>query len=366
MARHKTKFTGIFYRDSVTNDKPDKTYYIVFKDNDGKMREVKIGKHSEGVRENYCNQKRNEILTKQRLGEEPPAIARLKKRDITPFSTFAELYFVDRELHNKSNATNKSKYLKYLAPLIEDEDVEAITQEKIEEVQKHLIDSGRAPKTINWYIQLLNAIFNHAIKKQVYKLPNPCKFVKPLKFDNNRERYLSSEEVAELLDALKDDPEMLLFTKLSLTTGGRLETILHIQKKDIDFYNNVITLKDLKNNNSYKGFFGEELKNVLQSTAKNLNANDTIIQASGRTVRRKMKKVLDELFNEGLEVDDAKNRAVIHTLRHTFASHLAINGTPIFTIQKLMNHKDIQQTLRYAKLAPDSGKDAVVELFNHR
>ena len=53
---------------------------------------------------------------------------------------------------------------------------------------------------------------------------------------------------------------------------------------------------------------------------------------------------------------------LIHTLRHTFASHLAINGTPIFTIQKLMNHKDIKMTLRYAKLSPDSGRDAVVGL----
>lgn len=39
---------------------------------------------------------------------------------------------------------------------------------------------------------------------------------------------------------------------------------------------------------------------------------------------------------------------------HTFASYLAINGTPIFTIKELMNHKDIEQTMRYAKLSPDS------------
>ena len=52
---------------------------------------------------------------------------------------------------------------------------------------------------------------------------------------------------------------------------------------------------------------------------------------------------LDRLFNIGLEKDDAKNRTVIHTLRHTFASHLAINGTPIFTIKELMNHSDVHR-----------------------
>lgn len=36
---------------------------------------------------------------------------------------------------------------------------------------------------------------------------------------------------------------------------------------------------------------------------------------------------------------------------------------PIFTVQKLMNHKDIQQTMRYAKLAPDSSRDMVEGLY---
>jgi len=56
---------------------------------------------------------------------------------------------------------------------------------------------------------------------------------------------------------------------------------------------------------------------------------------------------------------------LILTLRltHTFASQLAIAGTPIFTIQKLMNHSDIQQTMRYAKLVQDSGKEHILKLY---
>lgn len=72
---------------------------------------------------------------------------------------------------------------------------------------------------------------------------------------------------------------------------------------------------------------------------------------------------MDELFNQGLSTRDAKNRVLVHTLRHTFASHLAINGTPIYTIQKLMNHNDVNMTLRHAKLAPDSGRDFVENLY---
>jgi site-specific recombinase XerD len=76
-----------------------------------------------------------------------------------------------------------------------------------------------------------------------------------------------------------------------------------------------------------------------------------------------MQPILNVLFNTNVDSKDRQNRVVIHTLRHTFASHLAINGTPIYTIQKLMNHRDINMTLRYAKLAPDSGKDFVSGLY---
>ena len=43
-------------------------------------------------------------------------------------------------------------------------------------------------------------------------------------------------------------------------------------------------------------------------------------------------------------------------------SLLAIQGTPIYTIMKLMDHADISQTIRYAKLSPDSGRDNVFDL----
>jgi integrase len=49
----------------------------------------------------------------------------------------------------------------------------------------------------------------------------------------------------------------------------------------------------------------------------------------------------------------------IYTLRHTFASWLAIKGVPIKTIQELMGHKHISMTMRYAHLSEKVKKDAV-------
>jgi integrase len=65
-------------------------------------------------------------------------------------------------------------------------------------------------------------------------------------------------------------------------------------------------------------------------------------------------------FNNG--VTDSRDKLVAHSLRHTFASWLAMAGEPILTIQKLMGHKDIQMTLRYAHLSPSHERAAAERL----
>ena len=61
----------------------DVSYYIRYKDENGKLRRIKIGDKSKGITENYCYQKRAEILNNIRLGEEPPALARKKKKTVS-------------------------------------------------------------------------------------------------------------------------------------------------------------------------------------------------------------------------------------------------------------------------------------------
>jgi len=364
LSRIKTKYQGVFYREAVTNGKPDKTYYIVFKDTHNKTVETKIGKESEGVRANYCNQKRNEIITKQRLGEDLPAIAIKKKKHIITLDMAAEKFFKEREMQNKDNAHTQSKYNNWIAPVLGKMDIDLIGLEEVRGLQESLVKKEYAAATINFTINLLHAIVNYAIENKLSTtVHNPTKKLKQLKVDNARDRYLTKEECQRLLEAVEDEPVLRLFVRLSLSTGGRLETILSICKKDIDFTNKIIALKDHKNASSYRGFINDDLTSYVNEYCKYLKPNDKLITMPVRTLRRQLSNIFADLFNADLDKNDRKNRVVIHTLRHTFASLLAIQGTPIFTIQKLMNHQDIKTTLRYAKLSPESGRDFVERLL---
>ena len=364
MARVKSKKYAGVYLNYLENG--DISYAINYKDRQGKKVWVSIGRRSNGVNEKFAYAKRAEYVNKIKTGDDP--LHHKKKKRVTTLDSLAAVYFSDKEAENKSNTKQRQRYDLHIKPVWGGRDVCSITKDEILKLRKALSVQGKAPKTINGVIQLLTAIINHSIKEKGLALINPCTGIKRLKTDDTRDRYLSLDEVKQLIDEVRDNETLYHFVKLALTTGARLEGVLHIQKKDINLSAGSLKVHDLKSGGTYTGFYDDEYRAKLSKHIQPLKANDYVVGSSSvrtpsRTIQRHLKPMLDRLFNSGLKIDDRKNRVVIHTLRHTFASHLAIAGVPILTIKTLMNHADIAQTMRYAKLAPDQGSEAVKGLY---
>jgi len=246
LKRIKTKFSGVYYRETITNGKPDKVYYIVYKDRHNKTVEQKIGKFSEGIREIYCHNKRNEIITKLRLGEIPPTISKNKRREKIDIDDIAQEYFKTR--HNQDSLKkDMSVYNKYIKENFLD--IETITKRDIINYihnlkkVKSIKGTNLSEKTINNILTLLTTIINYGLKNNLIK-NDITKHIKKLPINNERERFLTKEEIQELYDTLllHNKTDLYIFCKIALNTGARLSTITAIKKKDIDFNHKIINL----------------------------------------------------------------------------------------------------------------------------
>lgn len=362
----KTKKTGVYY--NMLND-DDKVFYFTYNDiNDNKKKKwVKVGKYSDGIREINAFNLRAEQLSKMKHGKDITVIANKKKTKIVTFDELAQTYFKDKN----TSLGRIGRYNNHIKEILGYKDIHKINKQTITKLLQNVEATGKAHQTLNNIKELISTIFNHSIKEHDLKIINPCIGIKRYKVDNERERYLSLIEIKQLKENIKDNFLVNLFVDLSLQTGGRLESILSIQKKDINLTSGTVTIKNFKTKNTYTGYLQDEFLESIKEYLKSLSANDYLVsfedehstKLTQKQIQHRIKPLLDKMFNKGLSTRDSKNRAVLHTFRHTFASHLAINGVPIFTIMKLMNHAKIEQTLRYAKLNPENGKNAVQGLY---
>lgn len=372
----------------------DKVYYACYRDPtdlgiDGKPKKkrFKVGLEKDGITQKFVHNTYLNIISKLNQGEMPNCI--MIKKDVLTFEQLAALYFENREANDTSETTKNIKndksilnnhliyFFKHNANSITEESINKFKLLKKKNVvlttaKNKPISTNKkclSPKTINNILVLLSAILQYGLEQnKISKIP---KIKKLTGIDNIRERYFTKEEIELILEKISDNPILSLFLKISLSTGGRLETIGSIKVKDINLLDKTVLLINFKlkstgkNNTTYHGFLNDQLIPELSSLIKGLSPNSYIFRdASGNRIstdyfQNHLQPLFNELFNIGLDNSDAKNRAVIHTLRHTFATQLAKNGEHVLTIQTLMDHSDIKSTLRYTKFDPKNGKNAV-------
>jgi len=230
-----------------------------------------------------------------------------------------------------------------------------------------------SPKMINDILMEVRVIINFALEHKLYKGENVAiDFIKKQKnkINNSRTRYLSDVEVLKLLDLTLDDTQVRYFVLISLYTGARPVSVCSIRRRDIDFYAKTIKIFDEKADEYYTVYIHNKLAWELHQIKKEHenkyilnyeNFKEDIAQRTYNQIYKRLAKIMDNEFNK--EDTDKEDRVVPYTLRHTFGTQLALNGVSIYQIMELMNHKNIETTMRYAKLSPQSSIDSVNKLY---
>ena len=366
------KYPGVYYKETNI----DKIYYIAYKNSNNNYSKYKVGTKSSGISEQYCYNLRNEEINKIKLGHNP----KLSNKDnVILFKEIAEDYFLNMKLSQCSDYKNSyNKYKNHIKPIFGNTNVKNITPNLLHEFKLNKLKT-HAPATVAMHISFISSIFNFAIKNTKKFNNNPAYGIeKTITVDNTRERYLSIDEIYQLLEILKNNTYnnkeymaklIELFVKFALSTGARATSIINLKRSNIDLNTKTVQIYDTKNKSWYTSYLSSKIFNQNDFDYLNsFNPNYYIFYNKKRLLTHRIiayhtRLIYNDLFNQNLDLKDSKNRVCNHTLRHTFASHLAINRVSLFEIKKLMNHKDINMTLRYMKLAEANKLSAVEKIY---
>jgi len=370
--------TGL-YQNKLKNG--DTAYFYTLKIH-GKLKYVKVGTKKNGYRVEDARKARREHYNKINDIEVKDVQALGRKKRTVPFYDEVMNQYIDHNLtHKIKTKTYKNylgNYIKRVKPFIGHLTIDKVRKEDIESlVNRHRTDplDPLAPKSLNTMLDVIRMVYKFARQNNIYKGEDITEHIPKLKIDNARLRYLSKDEITTLLDFTQEnigDRNVYMCILLALLTGARFNVVVNIKVSDIDLKNKTIKLFDEKGtkDKEYLGYINDKYYETIKDQveyAKSLDSKLILTDGSkdvyrARYYSRKVQPIFDKLFNDGLAKNDTKNRVVPHTLRHTFGSQLVINGVDIYTVQKLMNHKDLSMTMRYAKLNDQVKKDGVNRL----
>jgi integrase len=216
--------------------------------------------------------------------------------------------------------------------------------------------------TVNMEIKTLRSILNYAIKWG-YLRNNPTTGVKKLKVvDAKKPRFLSSAEIKIMLE--KCGPELYPIFYVMLNTGMRLGELLYLMWSDIDFERNRIYIQAKEFWHPKTGERIIPMSDGVKLELQKIKSEQLISKGfvfpgkDGGPLTIKLRERFKTVTKRCGFPDVTK----LHTLRHTFASHLVMKGVDLPTVQKLLGHSDIQTTMIYSHLSPDHLADAVNKL----
>ncbi len=292
-------------------------------------------------------------------GKQPFVIGKYYEKPIGSKKTFKDLMEMFIAEHAPKQARNtRASYntsLNHLKPFFGEACLTAITPKMISRYQVLRQNEKAKPASINLELAMLSAAFTLAVKSLEWVEVNPTIKVGKLKEHNQRERWLSKDEERRLLD---NSPEWLrdLIT-LTLHTGLRQEELLCLEWTRVDLFRKTLLIADTKNQKPKMLPINKIALDVIykRSKVKSIKNDYVFFDAKGNKIIATTLRKAFNLVTEKVGINNFR----WHDLLHTFATRLAQRGVDIYKISKLLGHRDIKMTQRYAHHCPDSLRDGV-------
>lgn len=361
-ARISTRFEGVYQRASTCKrykGRADICYIIDYYDQQtGKRVRKTIGFKSEGITAELAAGLRRDLISASKKKAAMGELYTKPSKELLLGQAW-EIYKKDwLEGRAKTLATDSSiieKHLKSIASL----KLSAITAHKLTSLMAELGRKGLAPQTVRHVVALIRRIMRKMVQWKLWQGEMPFADIEMPTLNNSRTRYLTPQEAHTLLDALKENtPRMWAMALVSLHCGLRFGEIANLTVGDIDHAAQIIHVRESKSGKARQAVMSSAVAELFRSIAHGRNADIIFMSRAGKVMlapSQAFEKVVEKLgFNVGIA--DRRQRVVFHTLRHTYASWLAMAGEGQSMIADLLGHSSLEMSRRYTHLMPDARK----------
>ncbi|MBS3118687.1 tyrosine-type recombinase/integrase [Candidatus Woesearchaeota archaeon] len=219
-----------------------------------------------------------------------------------------------------------------------------VTRRDIEEYLSRLVLWNKSSNTLNVHLNALKFLFEQCLKKRLTLKISFSKVPRTLP------EFLTKEETAALLRSISN-PKHRLMLQMLYGTGMRVSELLHLKVKDLDFNQNYGWVRQGKGRKDRLFVLPLHLKECLAEhiRTENLNRDSYLFVNSWK--RPYSASSLRLILSRAAKQAGLVKNLHLHTLRHSFATHLIQNGYSVTEVQPLMGHNSINTTMIYLHLA---------------
>ena len=316
---------------------------------------IRIAKSIRQKRENFLNK---------------PEIYSQYEKEQLRLRELSELCFIEyfRKLTKKREGSNRLSWLSalnYLEVFTNGKlKIADLNQKLLEEFKDYLLTtkSNRSDKTTlspnsaASYFSKVKAALNQAYIDGILQYDLNAK-VKPIKAVETRREYLTIEELNELVETDCNNPLMKRAALFSALTGLRFSDIQKMTWGELEYINGqgyFLNYNQKKTKSVEVMPISEQAYSFTKGSEnpKDMPQNKSVFERLKYSAHHN-KHLYQWIGSAGI----TKN-ITFHCFRHTFATLQLFNGTDIYTVSKMLGHKDLKTTQVYAKIVDEAKRTA--------
>jgi len=222
-----------------------------------------------------------------------------------------------------------------------------LTDSDVNNYITHIVEEKKVSPAIQK--QAINAIkfyFEKVLRRKVdnYQYKRP-------KREKTLPQVLSEKEIASILLTLKNLKHRTILTVI-YSSGLRLSELLNLKTEDIDWDRKLISVKSGKGRKDRYTLLSPRLEKLLKDYLYYYKPSEYLFE--GQKGGKYSPKSVQNIMQNAVKAAGITKHATVHTLRHSFATHLLENGTDLRYIQELFGHASSRTTEIYTHVSKKS------------